>query len=280
MGWRNVLFVCLAVTLGWSERATAQSLSLSWDPSPDPSVAGYIVYAGMQPGAYTAEFNVGGATSFVYAVVPGQQYFFAVAAYAENMLVGPRSPEVAGSAPGSILLSNPGDQFGSEGSATELQLVGMDSFGGTATITAAGLPPGLDVDSTTGLVSGTPTTAGVYAVTVIASTSVSSASQTFIWTIVTGDDTTPPVVTVTLPAISDRGLKAASPLTIGGMATDDDAIVEVSWVNSRGGSGVATGTDVWLAGVLLSGGRNDITITAVDRAGNRGSTTISIYRQL
>ena len=278
MGWRNVLFVCLAVTLGWSERATAQSVSLAWDPSPDPSAVGYIVYVGMQPGAYTAEFNVGDATSFVYAVVPEQQYFFAVAAYAENMLVGPRSGEVVGSAQGSVLLSNPGDQFGTVGSATELHLVGMDSLGGAATITAAGLPPGLDIDTDTGLVSGIPTTAGVYVVTVIASTGVSTTSQTFNWTIVGADDITPPVVTITLPAISDRVLKAVQSTTIGGVATDDNEIVEVSWVNSRGGSGVATGTDVWLAGVLLYWGRNVITITAVDGAGNRGSTSISIYR--
>jgi hypothetical protein len=278
-GWRSVFFVCLAITLGWTEQTAAQSLSLAWDPSPDPSALGYIVYAGTQSGIYTAEFNVGTATSFVYGVVPNQQYFFAVAAYAEGMIVGPLSGEVVGSAHGVVLLSNPGDQLGTEGTPTELQLIGIDSFGGTVTFGAAGLPPGLNVNNSTGLVSGTPTTAGIYVVTATASDGVSTTSDTFTWTIVPTDDITSPVVTVTLPAILDRILAATSSITIGGVAIDDHEIVEVTWGNSRGGSGVATGTDVWLAGVLLYSGRNDITIIAVDQAGNRGSTTISIHRQ-
>jgi hypothetical protein len=53
----------------------------------------------------------------------------------------------------------------------------------------------------------------------------------------------------------------------------------VTWVTSRGVSGAATGTDVWIAGIHLHAGRNDVTITAVDQSGNSGLARISIYRQ-
>jgi len=238
------------------------------------------VYAGVQSGSYAQSFNVGAATSFTYGVVPDRQYFFAVASYAEGLIIGPLSAEVAGSAPATALLSSPGDQVAIVGSATELQLYGMDSSGGMVTFSAAGLPPGLYIDSSTGLVWGTPTTAGSYVVTVTATDGESTASQTITWTIVSAaNDATPPVVTITLPSIADQAMVGDRFASIGGVATDDSGIVAVTWSNDRGGSGVATGTDVWLAGVPLYAGRNDITITAVDAAGNRGSASLSIHRQ-
>ena len=241
---------------------------------------GYIVYAGTQSGQYTAEFNVGLGTSFLYGVVPDRAYYFTVASYAEGMRLGPLSGEVVGSAHATILLSNPGDQLGTTGSPTALQLSGIDSFGGAVTFSAAGQPPGLAVNSSTGLVAGTPATAGSYAVTVTASNGVSSVTQLFRWTILPPSaDVTAPVVTITDPATLDRALTVSPAIAIGGVTADDNGVVQVMWSNDRGGSGIATGTNVWLAGVLLSSGRNDITITAVDQAGNRGVATISVYRQ-
>ena len=279
-GRRWLVLVCVTVTIGWSEVAAAQTLTVAWDRSPDPSVVGYIVYAGTESGQYTASFNVGAATSFTYGVTPDRQYFFAVASYAAGMAVGPLSAEVASSAPADVLLSDPGDQWSIVGSHIELQLFGIDSFGGTVMFSAVGLPPGLEVDSSTGRVSGTPTTTGTYVVTAAASDGVSITSRTFTWTIAPAPvDLTPPVVTITLPSISDRVLTEARFITAAGVAADANGIVSVSWTNSRGGSGTATGTDVWLAGVMLQSGRNDVTITAIDPSGNRGTATFSIYQQ-
>ena len=184
--WLVFAFVCLSVTIGSAEQAAAQTLTVRWDPSPDPAVAGYIVYAGTQSREYTASFNVGKETSFTYGVVPDRQYFFAVALYDAEMTVGRVSGEVVGAARTVTSLSDLGDQSATVGSPTELQLPGMGSAGGAVTFGIAGLPPGLSLNSSTGRVSGTPTTAGGYQVTASASDGVSTATQTFTWTIVSG----------------------------------------------------------------------------------------------
>jgi len=56
--------------------------------------------------------------------------------------------------------------------------------GATISYSATGLPPGMTISPTTGLISGTPTSVGTYAVIVTASEGGSSDSQSFTWTII------------------------------------------------------------------------------------------------
>ena len=69
------------------------------------------------------------------------------------------------------------------GAAAALQLATNLAVGDTVTYSAVGLPPGLAVDPQTGLIAGTPSTAGVYAVTATALDGALSSSQSFTWTI-------------------------------------------------------------------------------------------------
>lgn len=271
-----MIFVFVTVVVGSAQTAFAQSLTVVWDPSVDPSAVGYIVYAGTQSGKYTSTFDVGNATSFVYGVVPEQTYFFAVASYAEGGLVGALSAEVSASAQAAVLLANPGDQVSVVGQPTTLQLHATDSSGGQLTFTASGLPQGLTIDSSTGLIYGTPIESATLTTLATASNGSMISSQTFAWTTIpSSSDVTPPVVTITMPT-SDRVADAY--VTLGGIAQDDVGVTTVTWVNDRGEGGPATGTDTWLAGVPIHSGRNRITVTAADAAGNRGTATIVIRK--
>jgi hypothetical protein len=83
-----------------------------------------------------------------------------------------------------VTVTSPGNQTGTVGTATSLQITAKDSASGqNLTYTAAGLPAGLSITSS-GLISGTPTAAGASSVTVTAKdTTGASGSATFTWTV-------------------------------------------------------------------------------------------------
>ncbi|MFD4659546.1 RICIN domain-containing protein [Kitasatospora sp. NPDC058444] len=106
-----------------------------------------------------------------------------------------------GKAPETVVLSGPGDQTGTVGKAASVQLTATDNAGKRLTFSATGLPAGLTLGPA-GLISGTPTAAGVASVTVTASSGTARASVTFSWTV--------------NPALSGNHT-----LTTGGKALDD-----------------------------------------------------------
>jgi hypothetical protein len=97
------------------------------------------------------------------------------------------SVNVNGSSSGgnTVTVTSPGNQSGTAGSAASAQVRATDSASGqTLTYGATGLPPGLAINSATGLISGTPTTAGNYDVTVTARDGTgASGSASFTWNI-------------------------------------------------------------------------------------------------
>jgi Putative Ig domain len=86
-----------------------------------------------------------------------------------------------------VTVTNPGSQSGTVGTAVSLQVHATDSASGqTLTYSATGLPAGLSINASTGLISGTPTTAATSSVTVtVSDTTGASGSASFTWTIST-----------------------------------------------------------------------------------------------
>ncbi len=92
---------------------------------------------------------------------------------------------VSAAAGNTVTVTNPGSQTGTVGTAASLAVHATDSASGqTLTYSATGLPAGLSISATTGLISGTPTTAGTSSVTVTATdTTGAKGSAGFSWTI-------------------------------------------------------------------------------------------------
>src|ERR1019366_6593846 len=84
-----------------------------------------------------------------------------------------------------VTVTGPGNQTGTVGTAASLQIHASDSASGqTLTYSATGLPAGLSISPATGLVSGSPTTAGSSTVTVTARDGTgATGSATFTWTL-------------------------------------------------------------------------------------------------
>ena len=116
--------------------------------------------------------------------------------------------------PAQPVITNPGNQVTVLGQSDTLQMQATDANGDLLTWTSTGLPPGLSINSGSGLISGTPTTVGTYNSTVtVTDNNTLPVSTTFTWTInnvLTVQPLSGPAVavgtTVSLTAQSSGGL--------------------------------------------------------------------------
>lgn len=81
-----------------------------------------------------------------------------------------------------VTVTNPGNQTTTVGTAVSLQINATDSASKPLTFSATGLPAGLSISSS-GLITGTPITAGTNSVVVTASSGTASGTASFTWTI-------------------------------------------------------------------------------------------------
>jgi len=92
-------------------------------------------------------------------------------------------------------------------------------------------------------------------------------------------DKTPPAVVITYPAASVLSTSATT-ISFRGTATDNVGVTQVTWTNSTGASGLASGTLTWIAtSIPLTFGTNTITFRAFDAAGNSSWRSATVVRQ-
>ncbi|MFF3751352.1 M4 family metallopeptidase [Streptomyces sp. NPDC002018] len=114
-----------------------------------------------------------------------------------------------------IALVRPGAQESAVGQPAVLPIDASTSQSGGLTFTASGLPGGLTIDTTTGLISGSPTEPGDFTATVtVKTTGGNSTSATFPWTVIpSGGDFFVNPGNVNIP---DAGDPVESPLVVTG----------------------------------------------------------------
>jgi serine protease len=196
---------------------------------------------------------------------------------------------------GSVTVNNPGNQTGTVGTAKSLQ---MSASGGTAPYTwsATGLPTGLSINSSTGLISGTPSAAGTFNSTVTAQdSSTNSGSTSFSWTISsTGGGCTSPGQKLLNPGFESGNVNwSASSGVIGQYGSSGEPTHSGTWDAWLDGYGT-THTDTLSQSVSIPSGctatfsfylhidtAETTTTTAYDKLTVKaGSTTLATYSNL
>ncbi|RPF30617.1 M4 family metallopeptidase [Streptomyces sp. TLI_185] len=131
-------------------------------------------YAGARTAALNAAAALYGTSSTQYAGVGN--------AFAGINVGSHITPPSSG-----VTVTNPGSQSSTVGTAVSLQISASSTNSGSLTYAASGLPTGLSINSSTGVISGTPTTAGTYSTTVTATDSTgATGTASFTWTVSSG----------------------------------------------------------------------------------------------
>jgi hypothetical protein len=93
----------------------------------------------------------------------------------------------------------------------------------------------------------------------------------------TPQDTTPPTIAITSPTSTGAYSTVSGSLNIGGSASDNVGVTQVTWSCDRCGIGTAAGTSSWTVnGITLLSGVNVITVTARDAAGNKQMAFLTV----
>jgi len=101
---KGLLAGCLLFTVFSAPAQALPSVTLAWNPSPDPSVVSYKVYYGVASHTYTQVVDAGKSTNATLSgLVAGVTYYFAVTAYNSLGLESSYSNEVGYTVPANTL---------------------------------------------------------------------------------------------------------------------------------------------------------------------------------
>jgi hypothetical protein len=159
------------------------------------------------------------------------------------------------------VITSPSSANGTVGLAFSYQIAATNN---PTSFNATGLPPGLTVNTSTGLISGTPTTAGTYTVTISATNAGGTGSATLTITIIPP----PPVITSATTANGFVGVAFSYQITATNNPTSFDAVGLPPGLTVNTSTGLISGTPT-------TAGTYTVTISATN-AGGTGSATLTI----
>jgi HKD family nuclease len=191
----------------------------------------------------------------------------------ENVVESTFDADFTGTTANTVSVTDPGSQTGTVGTAASLQIGASDSASGqTLTYSANGLPAGLSINSSTGLISGTPTAAGTSSVTVTATdTTGASAGASFTWTVNPAAGNT---VTVTNPGSQTGTVGTAASLQIGASDSASGQTLTYSATGLPAGLSINASTGL-ISGTPTAAGTSSVTVTATDTTGASGSASFT-----
>ena len=171
-----------------------------------------------------------------------------------------------------VTVTDPGTQSSVAGTVVSLQIEASDSASGqTLTYTAAGLPPGLRIDSADGVISGVvpDDRAGSFTVTVTAKdTTGATGSASFTWTV------TPAPLEVTTTSLPGATLGSAYSATLAATG----GTPPYSWSVTSGSlpPGLSLSSSGTISGTPAEAGTYSLTIQAADSSSPRQTATAQL----
>ena len=176
----------------------------------------------------------------------------------------------------SVTVTNPGSQTSSVGTAiAPLVIKASDTqLNQTFTYAATGLPTGLSINNTTGVITGTPSAAGSFGpVVTVTDTTGANGSASFSWTVTIAPNT----VTVRNPGNQSSRTNRSVSLSVSGTDSGAGQTLTFSAVNLPPGLSISsTGSlTAVISGRPSRSGTYSVTLTATDTTGAHGSTKFS-----
>src|SRR6202453_621364 len=179
--------------------------------------------------------------------------------------------DFTGSDNNKVSIFSPGTQTTPVGGTVYYQTQGEDTCTGTLTYKATGLPTGLSINSTTGAISGTASTAGTYTVTLTGTDSTGpTGSATFTWDVGTVGNT----VTVTNPGSQTGTVGTAASLQIAATDSASGQTLTYSATGLPAGLSISSSTGL-ISGTPTTAGSNSVTVTAKDTTGASGNASFT-----
>ncbi len=165
-------------------------------------------------------------------------------------------------------LTAPGNQTHTEGNSINLAIVASDPDGDILVYTALGLPAGLSIDSVTGIVTGTVSTAGVYNVTVtVDDGNGNSDNGNFTWTVNVPSLAVTPIIATPTATGSEINFTASAQ---GGQN------LQYKWDFGDGTLETAFSSSPAINHIYTSPGRFTVTLTVTESGGD---TVLSTFIQ-
>ncbi len=198
---------------------------------------------------------VGAAGRFVRVQLQGRNFLqlAEVEVYGRDSIVY-REPTMAAIAAQQDTLGRP----------ASLTVVANEPDGRALNFNATGLPPGLAINAASGVVSGTPTTVGVFNTVVTARNAGDlSASRSFVWTI--RADGLPTVTTVPAPVARTGTALTYAPVVIGGVGA------QYSWNFGDGSPATAFSGSATVSKTFAAPGVYTVTLNMRAADGSQGS---------
>lgn len=262
---------------GWQVYIRGASTVIGGTSAVAPMWAALLASTSTKQFANTLLYNSWNANhNILHDVISGSQGFSAASGWDPASGLGSPNGSLllpllsGGTVTNTVTVNNPGNQTNTINTAVKLQINATDSATGQSlTYSATGLPTGLSINSSTGLITGNPTVAGVYNVTVKGiDTTNASGSTAFTWTINNVINT----VTVNNPGNQTTNINSSVNLQI---AAIDSASGQALTYTA---TGLPLGLSINSSTGLISGtpvATTNVTVTAKDTTGTSGSTTFT-----